>query len=107
MPTYAYVCDSCEHELEKVQRFADDPLVQCPNCDENDLRRIIFPAGIIFRGSGWYATDNRPRADKDAAKKDSKDPPSSSKSDSKPIESSSKNGGGETATADGAKVEKT
>ena len=70
MPTYAYVCDNCEHELEQVQSFSDDALERCPICDEDGLRRRIFPAGIIFKGNGWYATDNRPKTDKQAAKKD-------------------------------------
>ncbi|MDP6509353.1 MAG: zinc ribbon domain-containing protein [Chloroflexota bacterium] len=102
MPTYAYVCDNCEHELEQVQSFSDDALERCPSCDEDELRRRIFPAGIIFKGNGWYATDNRPKEDKQAAKKDSKDPSSSSKSDEKPIEAAAKNGGETAKASDGA-----
>ena len=102
MPTYAYVCDNCEHELEQVQSFSDDALERCPSCDEDELRRRIFPAGIIFKGNGWDATDNRPKEDKQAAKKDSKDPSSSSKSDEKPIEAAAKNGGETAKASDGA-----
>ncbi len=92
MPTYAYVCDNCEHELEVVQSFSEDALVRCPECQEDQLRRRIFAAGIIFKGDGWYVNDNRSKKDKKEAKKDSGDTGDSAKSDSKPIEASSENG---------------
>ncbi len=59
MPTYQYACNTCSHQLEIQQRFADDPLVTCPQCEQPALRRVIFPAGVIFKGSGWYKTDSR------------------------------------------------
>jgi putative FmdB family regulatory protein len=58
VPTYEYQCRSCEHRLEKVQGFNDEPLEECPECG-GQLRRVIHPVGIIFKGSGWYCTDSR------------------------------------------------
>lgn len=60
MPTYTYTCDSCGHTFETVQRFADDPLTECPECGSR-IRRVIQPVGVVFKGSGWYITDSRPK----------------------------------------------
>ncbi len=59
MPTYVYECDSCGHRFEERQGFDDDPLTDCPHCDE-PVRRVFHPAPIIFKGSGFYMTDSRP-----------------------------------------------
>lgn len=61
MPTYSYRCDSCEHAFEIVQRFADEPLTECPECGAR-IRRVIQPVGVVFKGSGWYITDSRPKS---------------------------------------------
>jgi putative FmdB family regulatory protein len=58
MPTYEYQCKTCGHQFEQVQRFSDPPLTECPKCS-GQIRRMIFPAGVIFKGSGWYITDSR------------------------------------------------
>jgi putative FmdB family regulatory protein len=64
MPTYSYHCDSCGHDFEAVQRFADDPLTDCPQCT-GVIRRVIQPVGVVFKGSGWYITDSRPKSSGD------------------------------------------
>jgi putative FmdB family regulatory protein len=61
MPIYVYQCDTCGLAFEHRQRMADDPLVDCPECDGH-LRRVIQPVGIVFKGSGFYVTDNRSRS---------------------------------------------
>ncbi|HNS02048.1 MAG TPA: zinc ribbon domain-containing protein [Anaerolineae bacterium] len=58
MPVYEYECDNCSLRFEKVQRFSDEPVRICPNCGES-VHRVIQPVGIIFKGSGFYVTDNR------------------------------------------------
>jgi putative FmdB family regulatory protein len=58
MPTYEYVCMSCGHHIEVVQRFSDEPLRECPKCG-GPLRRVFHPVGIVLKGSGFYSTDNR------------------------------------------------
>jgi putative FmdB family regulatory protein len=59
MPTYSYRCDCCGHEFDQRQKFSDPNLVQCPNCDEGCLRRVYKPARVVFKGSGFYVTDNK------------------------------------------------
>lgn len=58
MPTYEYACSACGHRLEVVQRFTDDPLTVCGECG-GALRRVFHPVGVVLKGSGFYATDNR------------------------------------------------
>ena len=59
MPTYSYRCKNCGHEFDQYQKFSDNPLTRCPKCSKNTLRRVLQPSAIVFKGSGWYATDNR------------------------------------------------
>jgi putative FmdB family regulatory protein len=58
MPTYVYECKACSHRYEKRQSMADEPEKVCPECT-GEVRRVIFPVGIIFKGPGFYATDNK------------------------------------------------
>ncbi len=58
MPTYTYTCTSCTATIEKRQSFSDAPLTTCEVCG-GALRKVIYPVGIVFKGSGWYSTDSR------------------------------------------------
>ena len=58
MPIYAYKCTICEHRFETRQRFSDEPLTDCPVC-HGSIRRVINQVGVVFKGSGFYVTDNR------------------------------------------------
>ena len=57
MPIYEYQCQSCGHELEKLQRMNDDALTDCPECGKSSLKRLISAAAFRLKGSGWYETD--------------------------------------------------
>jgi putative FmdB family regulatory protein len=59
MPVYTYRCDSCGVQFERHQSFHDTPLKTCPECRRKSLRKVITPTRIIFKGSGFYATDHR------------------------------------------------
>ena len=58
MPTYTYRCNECGHQFEQRQRMSDDPLTICPVC-EGKIRRVVSSVGVVFKGSGFYVTDNR------------------------------------------------
>ena len=58
MPTYQYACTDCDHAFEQVQSFTEDSLTTCPAC-EGRLRKIFNAVGVVFKGSGFYRTDNR------------------------------------------------
>ena len=59
MPIYTYRCDSCGVQFERHQSFNDEPLKTCPECRKKSLKKVITPTKIIFKGSGFYATDHR------------------------------------------------
>lgn len=59
MPIYEYVCHACGAELEKIQRFSDEPLRDCPECGESALTKKVSAPGFRLKGSGWYVTDFR------------------------------------------------
>jgi putative FmdB family regulatory protein len=90
MPLYEYECLGCQDRVERRQRFNDEPLRVCPSCG-GEMRRLLFPAGIVFKGSGWYITDSRTK------------PPESSDSSSTSSSSGSSgaasNGSGKDASA--------
>jgi putative FmdB family regulatory protein len=57
MPTYEYLCKGCSHRFEIWQKMTDEPLTTCPACG-GTIRRVLFPAGVVFKGSGFYKTDH-------------------------------------------------
>ncbi|GAC1402284.1 MAG: zinc ribbon domain-containing protein [Ktedonobacteraceae bacterium] len=58
MPTYEYLCKTCGHRFETWQKMIEDPLTTCPECGAQ-IRRVLFPANVVFKGSGFYKTDHR------------------------------------------------
>jgi putative FmdB family regulatory protein len=85
MPTYEYICDKCGHHFEQIQSISAKPLKTCPKalCAEKPWgkgrvkRAISGGAGLIFKGSGFYATDYRSEKYKEAAKKEKAPVPTS------------------------------
>ena len=72
MPVYTYRCESCGVQFEKHQSFTDTPLKTCPECRKKALKKVITPTKIIFKGSGFYATDHKsPSGETSPAKKSS------------------------------------
>ena len=124
MPIYDYRCDECGHVFSAVQSYSEGPIQMCPSCGKRPRRLISTPA-IVFKGGGWYKTDSRGAAPKEAgdsgssgasgtqAKSDPKsdkgsdaksekgrsDPKSESKSDTKSESSSAGNTESKPATA--------
>ncbi|MGC9467297.1 MAG: FmdB family zinc ribbon protein [Anaerolineae bacterium] len=83
MPLYEYECQKCGLRFERRQSFSDDPVKICPDCG-GAVVRLIQPAGIIFKGSGFYVTDSRsksPTAIPGSRKEDTDSTPEKSKSD--------------------------
>ena len=77
MPIYTYQCDNCGVQFEKQQKFSDVPLSRCPECGKKALKKVYLPVGIVFKGSGFYATDHHSpsgqsyKPDKEQEKKES------------------------------------
>lgn len=89
MPLYEYECESCGVRFERRQHMEDEPVKVCPECG-GDVHRLIQPVGIIFKGSGFYVTDNRAKSSTatPGSVKDSADK-STSKDDSETVSSDS------------------
>ncbi|HEY7755013.1 MAG TPA: FmdB family zinc ribbon protein [Actinomycetota bacterium] len=98
MPTYEYECTSCGQHIEVFQRITEDPLTTCGACG-GPLRKVFHPAGIVFKGSGFYATDSR-SGSKPAAKEKKDDAGSSTTSTAT---SSSETSSGTDAGSSGSK----
>ncbi len=89
MPVYVYKCEKCGYQFDKLQSFSARPLTDCPQCDGH-VHRVIQPVGVIFKGSGFYVTDNRSKSstmpptnrDESGAGEKKSDPKSATKSDS-------------------------
>jgi putative FmdB family regulatory protein len=103
MPTYEYECLACKRRFERFQKFTDTPVSECPECG-GSVRKVLFPAGVVFKGSGWYITDSRKSTGSDgssdgASKSDSKtgtktEVKAESKSEAKAESSASASSGG-------------
>jgi len=95
VPTYGYRCPSCSLEFEVWQRMTAEPVAACPNCG-TVAKRLFFPAGIVFKGSGFYKTDNRSSSSGGDGSAAAASKPSSAKKDS------SKNDSTKTSSTDTA-----
>ena len=58
MPIYDYECSLCHFRFERKQRFDEEPVAICPRC-QGKARRVLHSIPVIFKGSGFYVTDNR------------------------------------------------
>ena len=58
MPIYEYECSACNFQFERKQRFDEEPVAVCPQC-QGKCHRVIHSVPVIFKGSGFYVTDNR------------------------------------------------
>ncbi|MBQ0879919.1 FmdB family zinc ribbon protein [Streptomyces rochei] len=81
MPTYQYQCTECGEGLEAVQKFTDDALTECPNC-QGRLKKVFSAVGIVFKGSGFYRNDSRGSSSSSTPASSSKSSSSTSSSDS-------------------------
>lgn len=93
MPIYEYRCDACSHHLEKLQRMSEDKLVDCPECGQPALKRLVSAAAFRLKGSGWYETDfkkDNKRNLAEASGKDASDKKSSDGNGKKADKSSEK-----------------
>ena len=90
MPVYTYRCEACGIQFERHQSFTDSPLKTCPECRKKALKKVITPTKIIFKGSGFYATDHKsPSGDSSSTKKAEKEEKESTPKESTPKESAS------------------
>jgi len=104
MPLYEYQCQECGVRFERRQSFSEDPVKVCPDCG-GLVERLIQPAGIIFKGSGFYVTDNRSKSST-AIPGNRKDSGSDSSEKSETSSSTSEDSKKKTASQDAKKDQK-
>jgi putative FmdB family regulatory protein len=83
MPIYTYRCESCGVQFDRTQKFSDNPLTLCPECGKKSLHKVYTPVGIVFKGSGFYATDHHSPSGQSWASGSKSDDPAEAKSESK------------------------
>lgn len=83
MPIYEYACQNCDHTLDSLQKMSDAPLVDCPECGEPQLKRLLSAPRFRLKGAGWYETDFKKDNQKNVHKSDSEPVEKDSKSDTK------------------------
>ena len=91
MPLYEYRCSKCSHQFEKIQKFSDPPVTECPKC-KGEVEQLLSAPAIQFKGAGWYVNDyaKSGKTKSGDVKAESKsDSSSETKSESKPETKSS------------------
>lgn len=90
MPVYTYRCHNCGVQFDRRKNLDDKPLNRCPECGKDALHKVYLPVGIVFKGSGFYATDHRsPSGQRTTKKADSKPEEMRDKSEDTPSSSES------------------
>ena len=97
MPIYEYACRNCDHALDALQKMSDEPLVDCPECGEPQLRRLLSAPRFRLKGQGWYETDFKKDNQRNLAKRDSEPAKADSapaNADSEPAKADKQSDGG-------------
>jgi len=92
MPIYEYQCEQCAQRLEALQKISDDPLQDCPECNQPALKKLVSAPSFRLKGGGWYETDFKTGDKKQLAESDSKETKDSSKDTNKDDSGASKSG---------------
>ena len=101
MPTYDYQCRECGHTIEVIHSMQESGPERCERCG-GELRRVLFPAGIIFKGSGFYKTDSRSAGSSSTSTSASSPAKPSTSGEARPTSGDS-DGGGSSSTPAPAK----
>jgi putative FmdB family regulatory protein len=83
MPIYEYQCSNCGHGLEVLQKISDQPLSECPQCQQTELRKLVSASSFRLKGGGWYETDFKKSNQKQLADSSEKESTPSSSDSSK------------------------
>ena len=102
MPLYEYHCEACGHRFEKIQKFSDPLIEECPKCGEKKVHKLVSSPAIQFKGTGWYITDyaRKGAAGSESSSKDSDSSSGDKSSESKSAESKADSKAADSKTAD-------
>ncbi|MCZ6826652.1 MAG: zinc ribbon domain-containing protein [Gammaproteobacteria bacterium] len=106
MPIYEYQCKECAHHLDALQKIGDEPLLTCPSCGRQSLKRLVSAPRFRLKGKGWYETDFKTGGQRNLAGDDNKGAPADKKKaaseksgDSKPAKEKSDAGAAKSAAS--------
>ena len=105
MPIYEYACKKCDHKLDALQKMSDDPLLECPECGEPALKRLLSAPRFRLKGKGWYETDFKKDNQRNVHKSDT-EPAKSDKAESKADKSETKKAKKESGSSSANKAAK-
>jgi putative FmdB family regulatory protein len=88
MPTYEYLCQACGSRFDAWQKITDDPIETCPTCGDH-VHRVLYPVGLVFKGSGFYKTDHRGGSTGSGGSTDSSGSAEAKPAETKPAEAKS------------------
>lgn len=87
MPIYEYQCQACGHHFDRIQKFSDEPVKECPSCHKIEVKKLISAPSFHLKGTGWYVTDfkdsGKPKATETKAEEKAADTTKDSDNDSK------------------------
>lgn len=101
MPLYEYECAACGHRFERIQKFSDPPIEECPSCGQPKIQKLLSSPAIQFKGTGWYITDyaksgkDSPKESKKESGESGKESKESSKTTTAPASTSTPKASGE------------
>jgi len=98
MPLYEYTCENCSFNFEELQKISDPPLITCPQCGKDKLKRLIGTGALIFKGSGFYITDYKNKPAEKTRTPDKKSPANKSEGHKKDSSSVSQDNSGTPAS---------
>ena len=89
------MCETCGEKMEIFQSIKDEPLKLCPKCGHETLKKMVsMPAGLIFKGTGFYLTDYKKKSSPAAESSSHSETPSTTISDTKTEKKESKKSSG-------------
>jgi len=99
VPIYEYQCKECEHCLDALQKVRDEPLLTCPSCGKESLKRLVSAPRFRLKGKGWYETDFKTGNKRNLVGDDDKSAPADKKKAVKGKSGDKKSNGGKTGTS--------
>ena len=79
MPIYEYQCKECAHSLDALQKIGAEPLLTCPSCGRQSLKRLVSAPRFRLKGKGWYETDFKTGRQRNLVGDDNKGAPADKK----------------------------
>jgi putative FmdB family regulatory protein len=101
MPIYEYQCGACGHRFETLQKVSESPLMECPDCGQQALKKLISATAFRLKGGGWYETDFKTGTKKNVAGGDKPGAAGKSSDGGKPSAAGKSSDGGKSTAAGG------